>query len=149
MAVIDNIVDQLKRDEGLKLIPYKDTSGLWTVGYGHKMKPGDGLSHPEYVEWGEPHAEHQLQADLQNVNLQLTKNLPWVWDLDVARRGVFQNMCFNMGINRLLGFVNTLALAEQGQYARASGEMLKSKWRDQVGDRAIRLADQMRLGAWV
>jgi GH24 family phage-related lysozyme (muramidase) len=33
--------EQLKREEGLRLKPYKDTLGHWTIGYGHKMLPGE------------------------------------------------------------------------------------------------------------
>jgi len=31
----------LKQWEGLKLNPYKDSAGLWTIGYGHLLKPGE------------------------------------------------------------------------------------------------------------
>lgn len=31
----------LKQWEGLKLNPYKDAAGLWTIGYGHLLKPGE------------------------------------------------------------------------------------------------------------
>lgn len=31
----------LKQWEGLKLTPYKDSAGLWTIGYGHLLKPGE------------------------------------------------------------------------------------------------------------
>lgn len=30
-------------EEGLRLTVYKDTGGVWTVGYGHVVKPNDGL----------------------------------------------------------------------------------------------------------
>lgn len=31
----------LKQWEGLKLSPYKDSAGLWTIGYGHLLKNGE------------------------------------------------------------------------------------------------------------
>ncbi len=31
----------LKQFEGLRLQPYKDVAGLWTIGYGHLLKPGE------------------------------------------------------------------------------------------------------------
>lgn len=31
----------LKQFEGLRLQPYKDSAGLWTIGYGHLLKPGE------------------------------------------------------------------------------------------------------------
>ena len=35
------LISDLKRDEGLRLTAYKDTVGVWTVGYGHAhVAPG-------------------------------------------------------------------------------------------------------------
>ena len=45
-----------------------------------------------------------------------------------------------------LGFHNTLAAIEAGNYAAASGGMLASKWAKQVGARATRLAAMMKTG---
>jgi lysozyme len=32
-----NVYDVLKRDEGLRLKPYQDTVGKWTIGYGRNL----------------------------------------------------------------------------------------------------------------
>lgn len=44
--------------EGLRLEAYQDTSGIWTIGYGHtrSVKPGDSISAAR--------AEQLLEADL-------------------------------------------------------------------------------------
>lgn len=34
-------VAQLKLLEGYRSTPYKDRKGCWTIGYGHKIKPGE------------------------------------------------------------------------------------------------------------
>ena len=34
-------LDLIKTFEGLRLFPYRDIAGHWTVGFGHKMAPGD------------------------------------------------------------------------------------------------------------
>jgi len=146
--MIDNIVDQLKRDEGEVLHVYLDQLGIPTAGVGHNLsahhqliyKVGDLITQAQSDEW--------LQEDLQETNLELQHNLLWVWDLDVVRRGVFQNMNFNMSINRLMGFVNTLAAAKAGDWQRTHDEMLKSRWATEVGARAYRLAIQIVKGEW-
>jgi lysozyme len=48
----------VKAYEGLKLEAYRDTSGIWTIGYGHTagVKPGDSISAER--------AELLLEADL-------------------------------------------------------------------------------------
>ena len=53
-------------------------------------------------------------------------------------------MAYNLGINSLLGFKNTLATIQAGRYNDAADGMLASKWATQVGDRATRLAKMMR-----
>lgn len=37
-------LNALKREEALRLMAYQDVAGHWTIGYGHKIVPGDGLS---------------------------------------------------------------------------------------------------------
>tara|TARA_R100000995_G_scaffold84733_2_gene64531 strand:- start:1105 stop:1698 length:594 start_codon:yes stop_codon:yes gene_type:complete len=37
---VDELMDELKAEEDIKLEPYQDIKGLWTIGIGHKI--GDG-----------------------------------------------------------------------------------------------------------
>ena len=34
----------IKQAEGFRRMPYKDVAGFWTVGYGHKIIPGEDFS---------------------------------------------------------------------------------------------------------
>lgn len=134
------IVEQLTRDEGLRLKPYYDTVGKLTIGVGRNLTD-KGISQTE--------AETMLANDIAEHTAELEQHLPWVVQLDGPRKGVLVNMCFNMGISRLLGFINTLAYIKAGEYAKAADGMLHSKWATQVGPRATRLSEQMRTGVWV
>lgn len=140
-----NIVDQLKRDENLRLKPYPDTVGKLTIGYGRNIED-DGISPIE--------AEYLLFDDIATTKADVDKYIPWARQLDDARYGVLLNMAFNMGIGDtekgtgLLGFKHTLSLIKQGDYVGASVAMLQSKWALQVGSRAKRLSDQMKNGKW-
>lgn len=134
-----NIVDQLKRDEGMRLKPYTDTVGKVTIGIGRNLTD-NGISEYE--------AELLLQHDITNASQQLRENLPWTDGLDDVRRAVLTNMAFNMGIHSLMGFKNTLALIQAGDYAGAAQAMLNSKWATQVGPRAHRLSIQLETGVW-
>lgn len=133
------ILDQLKRDEGLRLNPYKDSVGKVTIGYGRNL---DDVGISQYE------AEILLQHDLINASLALKTALPWTDGLDDVRRGVLLNMSFNMGIHSLLEFKNTLALIQSGDFDKAADAMLESKWAEQTGARAQRLSVQMRSGEW-
>lgn len=141
------LVEQLKKDEGLRLKAYQDTVGVWTIGYGHtgpEVKPG--------LVWTEAQAEAALVEDIIEHNAKLAAALPWLNLLDPVRRRVLQNMAFNLGIGNadtgkgLLGFKNTLNYVRTGQYDKAADGMLASKWAKQVKGRAVRLAKQMRTG---
>lgn len=134
------LIADLKRDEGLRLKAYQDTVGVWTIGYGHAhVAPG--------TVWTEAQAEAALIDDVASHNAELAKALPWVAGLDPVRRRVLQNMAYNLGVQGLLGFRNTLEYVRQGDYGRAADGMLASKWAGQVKGRATRLAQQMRTGA--
>jgi lysozyme len=133
------IIEQLKRDEGCRLRPYRDSVGKLTIGIGRNLDDV-GISQDE--------ADMLLHNDLGKVFTQLSEQIPWIADLDEARQGVLENMCFNMGIHGLMGFKNTLALIQAGEYDKAADAMLESHWAEQVGPRAQRLALQMRRGEW-
>lgn len=134
-----SIFDQLKRDEGLRLTPYKDSVGKTTIGYGRNLDDV-GISTDEAV--------YMLQGDVRRAAEDVNQHLPWAKDLADARLGVLINMAFNMGIHGLMGFKNTLALIESGDFDQAADEILKSKWAEQTGARAHRLSLQLRSGEW-
>lgn len=133
------LIAALKQDEGLRLNAYRDTVGVWTVGYGHAHVA------PKTV-WNQAKAEAQLIEDVKEHNAKLLKALPWVADLDRVRRNVLFNMAFNLGVDGLLGFKNTLEAVRTGRYNQASAGMLNSLWAKQVKGRAVRLAQEMLTG---
>jgi lysozyme len=134
-----DILTQLKRDEGVRLKPYRDSVGKLTIGTGRNLDDV-GISLEEN--------DLMLRNDIERSRRDLFQHLPWVVCLDDARRGVLLNLTFNMGIGGLCAFRNTLALIQQGQYDKAAEAMLQSKWAEQVGPRAHRLAVQMQTGQW-
>jgi lysozyme len=66
--------------------------------------------------------------------------------IDEVRQRVLANMCFNMGITRLLKFRNMLGAIQLKNWDRAADEMVNSPWYTQVGARAVRLVQAMRTG---
>lgn len=133
----EKLIAQLLTDEGLRLKPYKCTAGKTSIGCGRNLDDV-GISKAE--------AMALLENDIDNCARDLDRSLPWWRDMDDARRNVLLNMTFNLGIARLLGFKNTLALMKAKRYDAAAAAMLDSKWADQVGMRAARLAKIMRTG---
>jgi lysozyme len=144
--MITNIIDQLKRDEGLRLEVYKDIVGKRTVGYGHNLdaNPLPELTFPITEE----QATEILQEDAHRIITYLMGKLPWHDSLSDARFGVLANMAFNMGVPGLLAFHHDLADTQAGNYAKAAADMRQSKWYTEVGARAVRLAIQMETDVW-
>lgn len=137
------LIFELKRDEGVRYEPYFDTEGIETVGVGHNLKASPiSATYPLTDE----QVDSILARDLISVFMALDKNIGWWRTLSYARQRVMVNMCFNLGIAGLLKFKNTLAAIERGNYAEAAEQMLKSKWAEQVGQRAKRLSGLMVMG---
>jgi lysozyme len=140
--LVDQLIVQLRRDEGEVLHAYKDSLGYWTIGVGRLIDParGGGISKVE--------SAILLMNDIESKTRELQTKLPWSGALSPARQGVLLNMAFQLGVNGLLGFRNTLLMVEQGEYEKAAAAMLQSNWAQQTPERAHRLSEQMRTGAW-
>lgn len=141
--MITELIQQLKRDEGVKPCVYKDSLGLFTIGIGRLVddrRPGAGLRTDEM--------EYMLRNDIEDRINALTKRLPWFVNLDDARKGALLAMAFQMGVDGLLGFKNTLAMVRAGDYEGASKGMLESTWAKQTPERAKRISEQMKTGVW-
>lgn len=134
------LTKELRRDEGVVPFAYQDHLGYWTIGVGRLIdkRKGGGLSDAEI--------DFLLSNDIDRFEKQVIDALPWYSRLDDVRQRVLVNMAFNLGIAGLLGFKNTLAMIERGDYAGAAKGMLNSKWATQVGERARRLATMMETG---
>ena len=133
---------QLRRDEGEVLYAYPDSEGYLTIGIGRLLdkRKGGGISAEE--------SAYLFSNDFNSKLGELRRRLPWFDKLDVARQGVLLNMAFQMGVDGLLGFKNTLAMIERGDYKAAAAGMLDSLWARQTPERAQRLSIQMETGQW-
>lgn len=138
----ENIIRSLRGEEGEVLHEYKDHLGYSTIGVGRLIdkRKGGGITEEE--------SAYLLNNDVTKIVEQLDKRLSWWKKLDDARKGVLVNMAFQMGVDGLLGFKNTLKMIESGQYEAAARGMLQSKWALQTPSRAKRMAEQMRTGVW-
>jgi lysozyme len=134
----DNLIQQIKSDEGERLRVYKCTKGKNTIGYGRNLDD-NGISKQE--------AEMLLINDLHRVEEGLQRH-DLIDGHDYVRRAVLYNMAFQLGINGLLGFTNMIAAYRIKDYRTAAEEMLDSLWATQTPKRAKRLSDQMLTGEW-
>ena len=134
MDNVDRLIEQLKRHEGVELMPYKDTEGLTTIGVGRNIQH-NGIRMVE--------ADFMLMNDIKDC-MEEANTYHWYKDLSGARKAVIINMLFNLGKPRFDKFVKFQAALAEGLYDKASTEMLDSKWAKQVGKRAVELSKQMQ-----
>lgn len=133
---------QLRGDEGVEESAYQDHLGYWTIGVGRLIdKRKGGRLRPHEIDY-------LLQSDIDERIDDLSRRIPWFLNLDSARQGVLLNMSFQLGVDGLLGFKNTLAMVKSGDYDGASRGMLQSLWARQTPERAKRMSEQMRTGVW-
>jgi lysozyme len=139
LAPPNNLIDQIKRDEGYSPTAYRDSRGILTIGYGFNIETAPI---PDDV------SNYWLISKVAAVQRALSAQLPWSDGLDAPRRAVLQNMAYNLGVVGLLAFGKMLTAAHSGNWTLAAAEMRASKWAEQVGPRAVRLIAQMETGEW-
>ena len=125
------LMDRVRRHEGFRQEPYRDTGGVIHVGYGHNLE-----------------ANRVLIADLrkaQTVARDVVGEETWA-RLNQTRQDVLTEMAFTLGSKGLSGFRRFLAAVHTGNWTVAAFEMADSLWAQQQGVRAIVLAEWMRKG---
>jgi len=127
---------QLILHESVRLFPYVDSVGKITIGCGRNLTD-KGISEAE--------ARQFLDADINDAILDCT-SFPWFPDLDVVRQRAVVDLCFNMGLTRLRGFVKMLAAIARQDWDGAAHELLDSAYAVQVGKRARTLAHMLATG---
>ena len=135
----EKLAARIRKNEGLSYLPYRCSAGALTIGYGHNLD-ARGIS----IEA----AELLLKQDLEIAEKEVKNAFIWWPKLDDARLGVLVEMCYNLGISRLVGFKKMLSALEEGDYKKAAKEMLDSKWAFDVKGRARELAEIMQTGEW-
>ena len=125
----------LEQQEGFRRKPYRDSRGFLTIGFGANLDAG--------ITREQARALMQCQLD---ANEQALLAFPWFAALDPVRRGGVENMCYNLGIERFLGFHDMIAAIEAKDWPEAARQMRASVWAVQVGDRAKVLATIMETG---
>ena len=126
----------IKHCEGYRSHPYLDTVKKVTIGYGRNIDD-NGISQQE--------AEMMLRNDIARCKTELAP-YPWYVNQPAGVQMALVNMCFNLGIGRLLGFRKMIMALTVKDYANAALEALDSKWATQVGQRAKDVAVMIREG---
>ena len=129
-----NVKQQLKKDEGLMLKPYRCSMGKLTIGYGYNLENGipqeiaDMLFDISYN-----------RAHKSAIRIMVDNNIPPYQEL----HNILLQMCFQLGEMGTRAFKKMIAAIQRGDYKQAAAEMLNSAWHKQTPERCERLANEM------
>jgi lysozyme len=130
--MIKETEDYIKSNEGLRLMPYDDSLGLTTIGYGRCLET-NGITQAE--------ADMLFTNDMDVVVYELRKIFTNFDGLGYSQQKCLMDMCFNLGSTRLRKFKKMIAAIEAGDFNKASVELLDSRYARQLprrsGDNAI------------
>ena len=134
---IQKLKAQLESEEGRRSKIYTDTRGNPTIGVGRCLATNP-LSDDEI--------DYLLANDIKKAEAGLRANTPWALTLDDVRLRVMYDLCFNMGINKLMTFARFLFFMKGGDFENAAKELQDSLWYRQVGLRGPKLVKMVQTG---
>lgn len=138
--MLEQLVEDLKVEEGWRSEPYQDHLGFWTVGFGFLVDVRKPWRLPKQV------GEIWLRFEAERRYEGLLDRLPWLMDQPDDVKRALTNMAYQLGVNGVLGFRRMLAALELGDRRGAAEEALDSKWHRQTPERAQRVAALIRGG---
>ena len=138
---MSKLVEMIKRHEGVRPKVYMCSAGYETIGVGRNIaESGLGLSDDEI--------EYLLANDIERVKGELSDTYFWFNGINEARQDAMIDICFNLGLTRLRGFVKALEAMSREQFDIAADEFMDSRWASQVGNRAVRVTEMIRTGEY-
>lgn len=136
--MIDELINDLKNDEGWEPSAYEDSLGYLTIGYGFLIDDRKNGEIPRHI------AEDWLRYAAMIRWNGLVSAKPWLNDQPEDVQRSLANMAYQLGVNGVLNFKKMMAHLEIGNRDLAAIEALDSKWASQTPNRAKRVTDLMR-----
>jgi lysozyme len=133
MSAITEAAARLQTEEGFRSLPYKDTRGNLTVGYGWNISAG--LT--KYA------AAALLTAQVMELDATLV-GYPWYKAASDIRKSVFIDIAFNDGLSGLLHFPLMLAAAARDDWEGAAAQCKVTN--PELASRYAKLAELLRTG---
>lgn len=152
---LDFIVRRLVFHEGLRLMPYRCSSGKLTIGVGRCIDTNPfTLEEKKAIgDWRHGITENAaymlLRNDIKRCINELKNEIDFYRTLDIERQYALLDMCFQLGINGLKKFKNMLKWMKMKQWKAAADECLRSTYAEQTPARAKRIARVIREGVWL
>lgn len=141
MQISDAGLDLIKQSEGFESRVYKDVAGYPTIGYGHKLHPGE--SFPNGVT--EQQATQILLEDVETAETAVGRLVHVA--LTQGQFDALVDFVFNLGSARLK-YSTLLEDLNQGQYATAGLQLLLWDHAGAVEVAGLKIRRQAELALW-
>ena len=134
----DELIADLKADEGWRADPYQDSLGFWTIGYGFLIDGRKSVRLPREV------GDFWLAYLVDERTKELNAALPWLENQPEGVQRALLNMAYQMGVAGVLKFGKMLDALKSSDRKLAANEALDSMWARQTPERAKRVAEKIR-----
>ena len=135
--MIDDLVNDLKRDEGWRQYVYKDSEGYFSIGYGFLVDASKGGGLPKHI------GEQWLLYAASTRWYALCSKITWILDKPEHVQRAVANLCYQCGVNGVLKFKKMLAALEADDMETAEREAYDSQWARKFPRRAKRVINLM------
>jgi lysozyme len=138
--MIEQLKQDLLRDEGVVKYVYVDSLGYWSIGAGFLVdqRKGGGLRDEEI--------DFILDNRIRLVVEELSTRWPPFQACPEPVQRALCNAAYQLGVGGLLRFQKALAAIEAGDYEEGADEMLRSRYAVQTPARAARVSALIREG---
>lgn len=142
-------VKLIKLEEGCRLKSYKDSRGIWTIGWGYNLEAhGYDPDECEGMTWAQEQADRMLADEIQAVLSEIDRRWPKWRTLDEVRQAAIVSSVYQLGAPGASHFFATIRALRAHDWTAAATQMLASKWAKQTPARVKRNAEMIRTGQW-
>ena len=134
--MLELVIKDLMKFEGLVLKAYKCPGGKTSIGYGRNLED-NGISKKE--------AEIMIYNDIAYLINELDRKVNFWKGEQVNVRILLLQMAYQLGVHGLLKFKNFLEALKQKDYENAKLEILNSRWATQTPKRVAELTKYLDL----
>lgn len=128
-----------------KFYPYRDSTGNFTIGYGHYLGKGESTAVKYKNGITAKQAQNILMQDMLRTrdDFILLLQRKGATDLTVEQQRILFEMSYNMGCDKLATFDRMWSSVKHSNHTKFKREIKNSKWYTQVGERATILLSSL------
>ena len=132
---MEKLLNDIKESEGFRDKVYDDSLGIPTIGFGFAIKD---------LVLEEDICDIILARKVEKLVAKVNIKFPFLKDIPIDKAEIIIEMCYQMGVTGVSKFKKMIKHLENGNFEKASVEMLDSKWAKQTPNRALKLSNRMK-----